>query len=231
MTQGDAQSILNPTAGQVVDVADMPAAPLNADLQTEPTEATEMQSSGGSRSSQGVKGATEVLGTSDAPIRGEQFIGEGGVLESNNAVTEQARALVVENPNMFVVTGLANKLGLERLNSEPDLFNAITLACGSTNIKWGKNNPAQKSVTFRQTDGRGTRAAVIQRDGTLTMMGNNTPYAQWYHKIKELGGYGLIFRFDQSLDATNPYMQCDVFKSSALPAVSNQAVLDWEEEG
>lgn len=231
MTQGEAQEILNPQVEQeVINAADLTQAPVNADLQTHPAEDTEMQDKGQSRTSQTAKGPVDVLGTSDVDIRGEQFVGEGGVLQSNNAVTGQARALVIDNPMEYTITGLTTRLGVERIDSETDLFDAVTAVSGSTKVKWGKNNPAQKSVVFNAPGGSGTRAGIITRDGTITMLANNTPYAHWYHKIKEQRGYGLIFRFDQSLEAKNPYMQCDVFKASALPAVSKASTLDWEEE-
>lgn len=200
---------------QVIDAADLPRAPLATELQTHDVADTSYQEVGQAQTTQLPKGDSSVLGTSDVPgIQGEQYVASGGVELSNNAVTAQARAALVDNPVTYRVENLGD------LSSESALFAAITLVSGTTKIKAGKLYTAIKSTVFSAPGGRGTRAAVVTKDGTMELLSNGTNYNQWYERITEMGGAGLIFRFDQSLEDKNPYVQCDIYTLKALPKPS-----------
>lgn len=202
------------------DTGFIPDAPDAETLQTARPEMTENTQS---NSAQLPKGDSSMLGGSDVEgAQGEQYIPTTGPVMSNNALTAQARALVVDNPLTHVVN-----TGME-LHTEADLFDAITAASGTTKIKFGKSYTAIKSTTFQAPNGSGTRAGVITRDGVITVLPNGVNYDIWYSEINKQRGYGLVFRFDQRLEEVNPFMQVDIYKRSDLPIGRPVQEMDWD---
>ncbi len=200
------------------DRGPIPAAPDAEDLKTAEVEQATVAATNSGNATVG-----HGLGGSDVPgFQGEQVIPDQGSVQSNLAVTAQARALVVDNQLTHVV-----ETGRE-LNTEADLFGAITDASGTTNIKWGRSYTAIKSTTFQAPSGSGTRAGVITRDGTITVLPSGVNYDIWYSEIEKQKGYGLVFRFDQRVEGVNPYMQVDVYKKSDLPVGKPMKAMDWD---
>ncbi len=205
--------------GVVVGMEDIARAPNASDLVEEDRRGDAAFQSEGQR--RDVATGNE-LGGSDVPIGGEQYVSEGGKQDSTNAVTKQARMLLVDNPNTYTLTGPFPP------QNEADISSFIHEISGSTNSKAGKTYTAIKSTKFSFPGGKGMRAAILHKDGTCTFLSNGTTYSQWYSSLKRQGGVGLIWRFNQGLEAENPYVQCDIYMLKALPQPGNaDEEIDW----